>query len=181
MKRRQEYMRLILVVFLGLWVLIIVYQWTRSEPQKRVPLTFAKGGETKQPNREETFALQLDLLEKRQQVEWKKPKDIFKTVRFFKATTTTTTLAPPPTTTLYIPTPEEIAAEHARQNLSQFRVLGFLNKGNREEVFLSREGELFIAHQGDLIQNQYLLKELSQGRVVLMDPGTNVEVTIVVE
>jgi hypothetical protein len=81
---------------------------------------------------------------------------------------------------VHIPTPEEIAAERARQELSQFRVLGYLNKGDREEVFLARGGELFIAHQGELIQGQYFLKELGSGRVVLQDRATNVEVTIVV-
>jgi len=175
-------MKWLFVVLFGAWVLILIYQWDSSGPPKRVPLTYEKGGKKGAglKSGEEAFKLNLDLLEKSRSVAYAKPKNIFKPVEFYKPPPPPP-LPPPPVPEVKGPTPEELAAQRARQELSEFRVLGFLTKAGREEVFLSKGGELLIARQGDLIKNQFLLKELQGGRVVLKDPITNVEVTIVVE
>ena len=182
MKNRQDYLKLFLVALLGIWLVIAVYQWGTPEKQKRVPLTFTKDSLAIKTSQKEgeTLTLHLDLLEKSREVKWSKPKNIFRPIKIYKSTTTTTL---PPVPEVYVPSPEEIAAEKARQDLSRFKVLGFLDKGGHQEVFLSKDGELFIVRQGDMIQNRYRLKALYQESnregVVLLDPQTNVEVTII--
>ena len=183
MKNRQDYLKLLLVVLFGIWVVIVVYQWGTPEKQKRVPLTFTKDRTTIKTSQKEgeALTLHLDLLDKSREVKWRKPKNIFRPIKIYKPTTTTTTL--PRVPEVYVPSPEEIAAEKARQDLSRFKVLGFLDKGGHQEVFLSKDGELFIVRQGDMIQNRYRLKALYQESnregVILLDPNTNVEVTII--
>jgi len=182
MKNLQDYLKLLLVALLGIWVVIVVYQWGTPEKQKRVPLTYTKDSLAIETNQKEgeVLTLRLDLLEKSREVKWRKPKNIFRPIKIYKPTTTTTL---PPIPEVYLPSPEEIAAEKARQDLSRFKVLGFLNKGEYQEVFLSKDGELFIVRQGDMIQNRYRLKALYQEAnregVILLDPNTNVEVTII--
>jgi hypothetical protein len=178
MGNRQRFMKLLLVVLLGIWVVVIAYRFNASEPPQRALLTHVQDKATGSASTGRDggeLILRLDLLDKSRQVEWTQPKNIFAPVEIYRPPP-----PPPVVPQVHIPTPEEIAAERARQELSQFRVLGYLNKGDREEVFLARGGELFIAHQGELIQGQYFLKELGSGRVVLQDRATNVEVTIVV-
>jgi len=182
MKNRQDYFKLLLVALFGVWVVIAVYQWGTPEKQKRVPLTYTRDGKAIRTSTKEggAMTLHLDLLEKSREVKWDKPKNIFRPIKIYKTTTTTTL---PPIPEVYLPTPEEIAAEKARQDLSRFKVLGFLDKGGHQEVFLSKDGELFIVRQGDMIQNRYRLKALynesNREGVILLDPNTNVEVTII--
>jgi hypothetical protein len=73
--------------------------------------------------------------------------------------------------------PEEIAAEKARADLSTFRFLGYLTDKD-SSLFLSKDGELFIAKSGDRLLENYLIKSADKDHVVLMDTVTKVEVRI---
>lgn len=76
--------------------------------------------------------------------------------------------------------PEEIAAENARADLSRFRFLGYLTdtEGTGSSLFLSKDGELFIAKSGDRVLKNYLIKSSDKDHVVLMDTVTKVEVRV---
>lgn len=84
-------------------------------------------------------------------------------------------VAPPP----LVPqkTPEEIAADAARADLSRFRLLGFLTD-RESSLFLSKDGELFIVKSGDRVLKNYRVKEAGRDFVILFDTITRVEVRI---
>jgi len=87
---------------------------------------------------------------------------------------TPTVAAPPP-----VPekTPEEIAAEAARADLSRFRFLGYLTDKD-STLFLSKDEELFIVRNGDTVLKNYRVKVASKDYVVLLDTITKVEVRV---
>ncbi len=82
--------------------------------------------------------------------------------------------APPP---VPVKTPEEIAAEASRADLSKFRFLGYLTD-KENSLFLSKDGELFIVKSGDRVLKNYKVKEASKDFVVMLDTITRVEVRI---
>lgn len=86
---------------------------------------------------------------------------------------------PPPTPQPVVPekTPEEIAAEMARADLSRFRFLGYLTEKD-SSLFLSKDGELFIVKSGDKVLKNYRVKEAGKDYVILEDTVTNVEVRV---
>ncbi|HET6370195.1 MAG TPA: hypothetical protein VFG95_03300, partial [Nitrospiria bacterium] len=75
-------------------------------------------------------------------------------------------------------TPEEIALARAREELAQFRYLGYLNKGGQESAFLSKGKDLFIVTVGEEVQGRFVLRELSSGFAVIHDKGSGAEVTL---
>jgi len=87
---------------------------------------------------------------------------------------TTVTL---PTATAPVKSPEEIAAEMAKADLSKFRFLGYLTDKD-SSLFLSKEGELFIVKSGDVVQKTYQVKSVGKDHVILLDTVTKVEVKI---
>jgi hypothetical protein len=74
-------------------------------------------------------------------------------------------------------TPEQIAAEAARADLSKFRFLGYLTDKD-SSLFLSKDGETFIVRSGDTVLRNYLVKEAGRDFVVLSDSITKVEVKV---
>lgn len=82
-----------------------------------------------------------------------------------------------PTPTVPQKSPEEIAADNAREDLSTFRFLGYLTDKD-SSLFLSKDGELFIAKSGDRLLKNYRVKESGKDFVVLQDTVTKVEVRI---
>jgi hypothetical protein len=74
-------------------------------------------------------------------------------------------------------TPEEIAAELAKADLSKFRFLGYLTDKDRS-LFLSKDGETFIVKSGDRVLKNYKIKDAGKDYVILLDTVTHVEVRI---
>ncbi len=74
-------------------------------------------------------------------------------------------------------TPEEIAAEAARADLSKFRFLGYLTDKD-STLFLSKDGELYLAKSGDTVLKNYKIKEAGKDHVILLDTITRVEVRV---
>jgi hypothetical protein len=71
-------------------------------------------------------------------------------------------------------TAEEIAADLVRADLVKFRYLGYLTD-KETTVFLSKDGELFIAKSGEKVGATYKIKEANRDFVVIVDVATHVE------
>lgn len=84
---------------------------------------------------------------------------------------------PPPPVVVIPPAPtaEEIARSQAMAALSQFKYLGYLNKGGREQGFFSKGGELYITGKGEAVEGSFILKEIDPNHAVLRDKPTGVE------
>jgi hypothetical protein len=76
-----------------------------------------------------------------------------------------------------IKTPEEIAQDLARADLSKFRFLGYLTDRDNT-LFLSKDGENFVVRNGDKVLKTYSVKEAGKDHVVLFDTVTKVEMRI---
>jgi len=74
-------------------------------------------------------------------------------------------------------TPEEIAADASRADMSKFRFLGYLTD-KESTLFLSKDGELFIVKTGDRVLKNYIVKESSKDFVILLDTATGIAMRI---
>src|SRR5207245_1980623 len=79
---------------------------------------------------------------------------------------------PPP------PTPEELAAQAARQELAQFRYLGYLSRDGRQQAFLSKGKDLYIVRSDETIEQRVLVKTVTPTGVTLQEPRSQVERTV---
>jgi hypothetical protein len=199
--------KLLLVVLIGAWVVVFAYRIFSHDEPKRAPLTYRKGQSAVVLKGQSTVVLKdssakgvkeafsrgkgggdlmvkLELLDQKPSAPGENPKNIFQPLRFVPPKPP----APPPTIPSAAPptppppppppTPEEIAAEQARKDLSEFHYLGFLNRAGKEQAFLSRSGTLFNAKNGDVITGTFLLKELNSNFVIIQETGTKIEVTL---
>jgi hypothetical protein len=180
-KQQQKVVLGILVVVL---VLANIYRFVTAERPKTAPLTYARGAVAASPvrrglpspaassdpltvffaRRQEPFpGVNRDLFRMENPAPKPKPAPV-------------APVAPAPPT---VPekTPEEIAAELAKTDLSKFRFLGYLTDGD-QSLFLSKEGEMFIVKSGDRVLKNYKIKDAGKDYVILQDTVTQVEVRI---
>lgn len=185
MNLTQEQEKKVLVGILAVLVLLIVYRAVTTEKPKTVPLVFQRGAVAQSAVRQglASQATGADplavLLAKREEKFPGVSRDIFRMENPAprpkqKALPVVAVPLPPP-----VPqkTPEEIAADQSRADLSKFRFLGYLTEKDNS-LFLSKDGELFIVKIGDRLLKTYQVKEASKDSVVLLDTATRVEVRV---
>lgn len=194
--------KLLLAVLVGIWIVLLAYRILSHEEPKRVPLTYRKGqavagaptgdkrastGDKKVASKGEErrdLTLKLDLLNRKPPEPGEGLKNLFLPLHFElpKPPAPPPTIPPIPPPTLPPspppPTPEEIAAEEARKELSEFRYLGYLNRGGKEQAFLAKKETLFTAKRGEIITGTFLLKEVNNNFVVIEETATRVEITL---
>lgn len=188
MEEKKNKRKRLLLALVALWCLIILQRQTFWVEQKRVPLKYVKGNTFTKVSRnskeESDLIVRLDLLKGRPKAEGGNPKNIFVPIEAFLPPPPPPSPPPPlppppsPPPTPPGPTAEELAIMKARQELGQFRYLGYLNREGREEAFLSRGKTLFIVKRGDTIQGQFILNDLEANHITIKDQQTNLEVTI---
>jgi hypothetical protein len=190
MTRQQE--KKLLRALLVTLVALICYRLFSAEAPRTAPLTFTPGMVVSAPVRKglpapgtKTDPL-IVFLERRVEKYPGMSRDLFRMsspggggklksapVEVSKPVETVTL----PTVTVPVKSPEEIAAETAKADLSKFRFLGYLTDKD-SSLFLSKEGELFIVKSGDVVQKTYQVKSVGKDHVVLQDTITKVEVKI---
>lgn len=93
---------------------------------------------------------------------------------------------PPPVRSLAAPpppppkTPEELAAEAARAELAQFRLIGIVARGGRAQGFLMKGEQSFMVYAGDRAGDRFTVESITTEGVVLKDPRTGVSGQIAV-
>jgi hypothetical protein len=182
------------------WLIVIVVR-VASEPEpQRVPLKF-KSGETA-ATAESTRSdggvpgLVRPKLARGSSAPFKTPKNIFSPVdlsnearqaraarppRKPQALVPAATPAPPPAvafTAPPAPTPEQLAAQQARQWLGQYRFFGYLGQGGDQRAFLSKGGDIFIVRVGDSIEGRIMVTAIDASSVRLRETGTSLETTL---
>ncbi len=184
-KLTQEQEKKVLFGVLALLVLLVVYRAVTAEKPKTAPLVYQRGAVAQSAVRQ-GLASQASgadplsaLLAKREEKFPGVSRDIFRMENPVpkpkqKAPSVVAVPLPPPPPEK---TPEEIAAELARADLSKFRFLGYLTEKDNS-LFLSKDGELFIVKSGERILKTYQVKEASKDYVVLLDTATRVEVRV---
>lgn len=174
----------ILSVLVAVLFLAIIYRFVTDEKPKTAPLAYPRGAIAVAPvrrvvpssavsadpltvffaRRHEPFpGVDRDLFRMENPAPKRKPAPVAPVVP-----------APP---TVPDKTPEELAAEFAKADLSKFRFLGYLTDGDRS-LFLSKDGETFIVKSGDRVLKNYKIKDAGKDYVILQDTVTHVEVRI---
>jgi hypothetical protein len=176
----------LLAALVLLMIGIHLYQRYAAEPPKTMPLAFERGMKVATPVRK-GIAAQGDqpnpfglFLERRTDKYPGVVRDIFRmTAPAVKKAPVAMPVAVVTAPVITVPekTPEEIAADAARADLSRFRFLGYLTDKD-SSLFLSKDGELFIVKSGDKVLKNYHVKSVGKDHVILFDTITKVEARI---
>lgn len=84
------------------------------------------------------------------------------------------------------PSPEEVAAVAARQQkdalvrqlreqMGQYRYLGYLQQDGRHRAFLGKGTEIYIIHQGDILEGKFLVAGIEATAVILKERQNELE------
>jgi len=178
-QRKKNILSVLVVVLL----LAIVYRFVTDEKPKTAPLVYAPGAVAAAPvrSRPPSATASSDPLT----VFFARRQEPFPGVKrdLFRMENPAPKRKPAPVAPVVVPalppekSPEEIAAEAARADLSKFRFLGYLTDGDRS-LFLSKDGETFIVKSGDRVLKNYTIKDAGKDYVILLDTATQVEVRI---
>jgi hypothetical protein len=173
----------LLILLLAVWGGIIIYQFSHPFEQKHLPLKYKKGETTRtdQSVRRQESGIRLDLLNAAP-----RPliitKNIFEPIHIALPPPPKVELPPPPPPVVQPPPPtaEEIAKQEATRILSEFKYLGFLDKGrDQAQGFFSHGDELYNVRKGETLTGTFFLKELNPNQAVLKDKATGVESKLV--
>ena len=120
-----------------------------------------------------SIALAKSFTSPRQNMKLVTPRNIFspfhlrstspsssKKTKVAKATTTPKHVTPPHITPPPGPDPDELARQQARQQLNQFRFLGYLKKGGESQAFLTKGQSIYIVKQGTTVEGRILVHRI---------------------
>jgi hypothetical protein len=180
----------LLAVLVAMMIVIMGYRWASEDAPRTQPLTYTQGMKVSSPVRRGVAVPGgsrdplLVFLERRVEKYPGVARDLFRMGSTNGQTRKKPVLITRPIATVTLPTitipaktPEQIAADFARADLSRFRFLGYLTDKD-SSLFLSKDGELFIVKSGDTILKNYQVKTVGKDHVVLVDTITKVEVRI---
>ena len=93
-----------------------------------------------------------------------------------------TTITPPPPPPPPGPSAADLAGQRARQQLNQFRFLGYLTKGGESQAFLTNGQAIYIAKQGEMLEGRVQVHKIEPETVVLstqvLETGNHIQATI---
>ena len=188
-----------LLVLLGLvWVIILFVQFSDdSEPivVSSNQATNATVPTPSSPKAPPSLALADVLKHPRQKVQFSKPRNIFAPLNSQKSVLRQIAKAPPPKPSSRPstnaprrpasppgPSPGVLAAQRARQQLNQYRFLGYLKKGGESQAFLTNGEAIYIVKQGETLEGRIHIHKIDPTTIVLStkvrETGDNIEATI---
>ncbi|MGE0472838.1 MAG: hypothetical protein AB7P17_04325 [Nitrospirales bacterium] len=169
-----------LVVLLALWGVVTIMQWIEfsgTGDQAPGPLTQTDAGLTATLSTKDLH-LAKEFPNTRQRVKLSNPRNIFaplgssvQTARESRTTTQQTARSlptvpvPPPLPPG--PSPAELAAQRARQELNRFRFLGFLTKGGESQAFLTNGQAIYIVKQGEMLDGRVQVYKIEPETIIL--------------
>ena len=90
-------------------------------------------------------------------------------------------VAPPPPV-LPGPSAADLATQRARQQLNQFRFLGYLIKRGESQAFLTNGQAIYIVKQGEMLEGQVQVNKIEPEAIILstqiLETGSRVQATI---
>jgi hypothetical protein len=168
--------KLVLTVFIGLFLCSLVYAFWRMPRQKTVEkLKYVSGmaaesSRIKQNKDAEGVRLRLDLLEAKKGRSFSGGKNIF--LGFYSETPKKLLiplpLPPPPPEKKPVPVEVKpllpVVAEPTpmQKEMATFTFLGFIKNENRKTIFLSNGKEIFLVKKGDKIAGKYEVTSLTE-------------------
>ncbi|MFQ5456272.1 MAG: hypothetical protein ACE5EA_08740 [Nitrospirota bacterium] len=181
----KENTKKILVLLLIIWGSLVGYRTITFEEPKRVPLkyekgkSFVRGGDKKTIN-DNALKVRFALLSDSNAISPGKPKDIFAPIIIKKIEPEKKVVLPQPLPIPeeILPTPEELEEKRVREELKNFRYLGYLNKKGEEQAFLAKDKDLFVVREKDRIIKDFFLKVIDKDSIIIQEKNTMIEITI---
>lgn len=184
--RDQE--KKLLAGLIAIFAVVVLFRVFTAEKPRTAPLTYQRGAVAASTVRSGRLAPSADtdpillLLSRREEKFPAATRDLFRMQNPAprpKPAPAPVVPVEPAVPPVPVKTPEEIAADAARADLSRFRFYGYVTaEGKGSSLFLAKDGELFIARIGETILKNYEIKEAGKEHVVLLDTVTRVEVRI---
>jgi len=187
--------RLVLTVFLVLFICSLLYAFFRMPRQKTVEkLTYLPGmtapASRVPPNRDaDNVKVRLDLLEVKQGRSFSGGKNIFhgNFAAAPKKTVIPLPLPPPPPdrrqplpaqpVEVKLP-PAVVEPTKLQREMATFTFLGFLKNENRKTIFLSNGKEIFLVKKGDKIAGKYDVTSLTDETLTITSVNDGGEILI---
>ena len=174
------------------WGMVTIFQMWDSTPTDPL-LSSATSGVSLPPIKD----LELDptFSNPRQTAKFSLPRNIFaplgmSQVAHQKKIDKAPTIHPPKTTLSPAPPPPpppgpsmaDLAGQRAREQLNQFRFLGYLTKGGESQAFLTNGQAIYIVKQGEMLEGRVQVHKIEPETVVLstqvLETGSHVQATI---
>ncbi len=80
------------------------------------------------------------------------------------------------------PSPGDLAAQRARQQLNAYQFLGYLKKGGKSQAFLTNGKDIYIVRQGEIMDGRIHVNRIDPTNIVLStkvkETGAHIEATI---
>lgn len=181
------------------WLIVIVVRIVNEPEPQRAPLKF-RSGETVAAESTRSDGgvpgLVRPKLARGSQAPFKTPKNIFSPADLSSEARQAQAARPPrkpqarapvplpvpPPAVAYTappgPSPEQLAAQQARQWLGQYRFFGYLGQGGDQRAFLSKGRDIFIVRVGDSIEGRIMVTAIDASSVRLRETGTSLETTL---
>ena len=188
----------------GVWCALILMRLFTADAQQEVPLTFVSGKPAiatraavgvSDPWQVTRVSLQT------QEVSDQPKKNIFAPLGESTAVGAATVVAkrvkrtPPPVVAVVAPvvppgpTPEELAEQAAREQeelklkqvreqMGQYRYLGYLNQQGVHKAFVGKGTDIYIIRKGDKLDGKFLVSAIDPTSVTLKEPITSLETSL---
>jgi len=182
------------MVLIGLflaWGGVTVYQMSELSGSSSNELSSTKIMSQSSLPSVKDLSLDQSFLNSRQQVTFSQPRNIFSPLELHTAVVTKQDIPSPtpsrPSVTPMAPTPPgpspaDLAAQRARQQLNQFRFLGYLTKGGESQAFLTDGQAIYIVKQGEMLEGKVQVNKIEPETIVLStkvwETGNQVQATI---
>lgn len=198
---RQRYLMLGLG---GVWCVVILMRLFTAEAPQEVPLTFVSGKPAATTRAAVGAADPWQVTRvslHAQEIPEGPKKNIFAPLGESTAVGATTVVAkrvkrqPFPVVAVVAPvvppgpTPEELAEQAARQQeelklkqvreqMGQYRYLGYLNQQGVHKAFVGKGTDIYIIRTGDTLDGKFLVASIDPTSVKLKEPTTNLETSL---
>lgn len=179
---------------LVLWGILMFTPFSDESPQTGTSV----GPVVPSPQIVQTLSNSLDLAKvfesARQAVSFSNPRNIFAPLTFKKPAPPPPKRKPKPVVAKPLkpipqkpppptgPSPGELAAQRARQQLNKYRFLGYLKKGGESQAFLTNGKDIYIVRQGEIMEGRIHVNRIHPTNIVLStkvkETGDHIEATI---
>ncbi len=180
---------LLLVGLLLVWVGVMYVQLS-DMPESTSPNSsdsILLSGDSLPPTKDLTLA--KDFANPRQTIPFTPPRNIFAPIGYKPPSTAKKETAAVQATSIQKtpnlptgPSPEELAAQRAREQLKKYRFLGYLTKGGESQAFLTNGQAIFIVKQGEMMEGKVQVHKIEPENIVLStkvwETGNHIQATI---
>ena len=187
-----------LIVLGVVWVIILFVQFSDDSEHTVASSNQVKSVALPTPSSsvsQPSLTLADVLKHPRQKVAFSKPRNIFAPLNSRKPVPRQVSKAPSPKSSSRPsatarrppasppgPSPGELAAQRARQQLNQYRFLGYLKKGGESQAFLTNGEAIYIVKQGETLEGRIHIHKIDPTTIVLStnvrETGDSVKATI---